>query len=79
MSETRKKVIAIIAEQLAKPEDSIVESSNFVDDLGADSLDLVEIIMAIEEAFGVEIPENEQEKIKTVGDAITYIEKHPKA
>jgi acyl carrier protein len=79
MSETRKKVIAIIAEQLAKPEDSIAESQHFVDDLGADSLDLVEIIMAIEEAFGVEIPESEQEKIKTVGDAITYIEKHPKA
>jgi acyl carrier protein len=79
VSETRKKVIAIIAEQLAKPEDSIVESSHFVDDLGADSLDLVEIIMAIEEAFGIEIPETEQEKIKTVGDAITYIEKHPKA
>ena len=77
MSETQKKVIAIIAEQLAKPEDSVTESSNFVDDLGADSLDLVEIIMAIEEAFGVEIPEEEQGKIKTVGDAIAYIEKHP--
>jgi len=79
MAETQKKVIAIIAEQLAKPEDSISESSHFVDDLGADSLDLVEIIMAIEEAFGLEIPEGEQEKIKTVGDAIAYIEKHPKA
>jgi acyl carrier protein len=76
MAETQKKVIAIIAEQLAKPEDSISESSHFVDDLGADSLDLVEIIMAIEEAFGLEIPEGEQEKIKTVGDAIAYIEKH---
>ena len=67
MADVRKKVIAIIAEQLAKPEDSIQESSHFVDDLGADSLDTVEIIMAI------------QEKIKTVGDAISYIEKHAKA
>jgi acyl carrier protein len=79
MSETRKKVIAIIAEQLAKPEDSIAEGKHFIDDLGADSLDLVEIIMAIEEAFGIEIPEADQEKIKTVGDAINYIEKHQKA
>ncbi|HQL47953.1 MAG TPA: acyl carrier protein [Holophaga sp.] len=78
MSETRKKVIAIIAIQLAKPEDSITESSHFVDDLGADSLDTVEIIMAIEEAFSLEIPESEQEKIRTVGDAISYIEKNAK-
>ena len=78
MAEIRKKVIAIIAEQLAKPEDSISEGSNSVDDLGADSLDTVEIIMAIEEAFGLEIPESEQEKIHTVGDAIAYIEKHHK-
>jgi acyl carrier protein len=59
MAEIRKKVIAIVAEQLAKPEDSITESSHFADDLGADSLDAVEIIMAIEEAFSVEIPERE--------------------
>ena len=78
MAEIHKKVIAIIAEQLAKPEDAITEGSNFVDDLGADSLDTVEIIMAIEEAFGLEIPESEQEKIHTVGDAIAYIEKHHK-
>jgi acyl carrier protein len=78
MADTQKKVIAIIAEQLAKPEDSINESSHFVDDLGADSLDLVEIIMAIEEAFGLEIPESEQEKIKTVGNAIAYVEKNSK-
>ncbi|MCL1894355.1 MAG: acyl carrier protein [Holophagaceae bacterium] len=76
MSETKKKVFAIIAEQLAKPDDSIAENQHFIDDLGADSLDLVEIIMAIEEAFGLEIPESEQEKIKTVGDAVSYIEKH---
>jgi acyl carrier protein len=78
MAEIRKKVIAIIAEQLAKPEDAISGNSHFVDDLGADSLDTVEIIMAIEEAFGVEIPESEQEKIRTVGDAVTYVEKNAK-
>ena len=74
MAEIRKKVIAIVAEQLAKPEDSITESSHFADDLGADSLDAVEIIMAIEEAFSVEIPESEREKMSTVGDVIAYIE-----
>jgi acyl carrier protein len=79
MSDAKKKVIAIIAEQLAKPEDSISESSHFIDDLGADSLDLVEIVMTIEEQCGLEIPESEQEKIKTVGDAIAYIENNPKA
>jgi acyl carrier protein len=78
MTETQRQVIAIVAEQLARPEESITESSHFVDDLGADSLDLVEIIMAIEEAFGLEIPEGEQEKIKTVGNAIAYVEKHAK-
>jgi acyl carrier protein len=79
MAEIRQKVIAIIAEQLAKPEDAIQVESHFVEDLGADSLDQVEIIMAIEEAFGIEIPESEQEKIKTVADAIEHIEKHAKA
>ena len=79
MAEIRKKVIAIIAEQLAKPEDSITESSHFVDDLGADSLDTVEIIMAIEEAFGIEIPDEDAEKIATVKAAIEYIEKHASA
>ena len=79
MSECKKEVIAIIAEQLAKPEETISENSHFIDDLGADSLDLVEIIMTIEEKFGLEIPEAEQEKIKTVGDAIAYIENNPKA
>ena len=78
MADNKKKVIHIIAERLAKPEDSITESSNFVDDLGADSLDLVEIIMEIEEQCGVSIPDGDQEKIKTVRDAIAYVEKHAK-
>jgi acyl carrier protein len=78
MSEVKSKVISIIAEQLAKPEESIKETSRFIDDLGADSLDTVEIIMAMEEAFSIEIPDAEQEKIKTVGDAINYIQKNKK-
>jgi len=78
MADNKKKVIHIIAERLAKPEDSINESSHFVDDLGADSLDLVEIIMEIEEQFGLTIPDSEQEKIKTVGNAIAYVDKHSK-
>ena len=76
MSDVRKKVIAIIAEQLAKPEDSIQESSHFVDDLGADSLDTVELVMAFEEEFGVEIPDDAAEKILTVKDAIDYLKEH---
>jgi len=78
MADIKKKVIAIIAERLAKPEDSIDESSHLVDDLGADSLELVEIIMEIEEQFGLTIPEGEADKIKTVGNAIAYVEKHSK-
>jgi acyl carrier protein len=79
MADTRNKIIALIAETLAQPEESITENKHFIDDLGADSLDLVEIMMAIEENLGIPIPENEQEKIKTVGDVISYIENHQQA
>jgi len=79
MADTKNKVIALIAETLAVPEENITESKHFIDDLGADSLDLVEIMMAIEENLGIAIPENEQEKIKTVGDVIAFVEKHPQA
>jgi acyl carrier protein len=68
------KVKSIIAEQLGvKPEEVTTEAS-FVDDLGADSLDTVELVMALEEEFGIEIPDEDAEKITTVGDAIKYIE-----
>jgi len=68
------KVKSIIAEQLGvKPEEVIPEAS-FIDDLGADSLDTVELVMALEEEFGIEIPDEDAEKITTVGDAIKYIE-----
>ncbi len=68
------KVKSIIAEQLGvKPEEVIPEAS-FIDDLGADSLDTVELVMALEEEFGIEIPDEDAEKISTVGDAVKYIE-----
>ncbi len=78
MSEVKSKVISIIAEQLAKPEESIKETSRFIDDLGADSLDTVELVMAFEEEFGVEIPDDAAEKILTVKDAIAFIDANAK-
>ncbi len=70
------KVKQIIAEQLGVDEAEIKSESQFVDDLGADSLDTVELVMAFEEEFGIEIPDEEAEKINTVQTAIDYIEKH---
>jgi acyl carrier protein len=68
-----EKVKKIIVEQLGVEEDDIAMESSFIDDLGADSLDIVELIMALEEEFDIEIPDNEAEKITTVGDAVDYI------
>jgi len=73
--ESIDRVKKIIVDQLGVDESKITESSSFVDDLGADSLDIVELIMAFEEEFDVEIPDEDAEKIKTVGDAITYLNK----
>ncbi len=73
-----EKVKQIIAEQLGVDENEVTPSASFVDDLGADSLDQVELVMALEEAFGVEIPDEDAEKIRTVQDAIDYIDKHAK-
>ena len=72
------KMIDIIVEQLSVDRDKVVPGASFVDDLGADSLDLVELIMAMEEEFDVEIPDEEAEKIGTVGDAMKYIESNAK-
>lgn len=69
-----EKVKAVIVDQLGVDEDQITMESSFIDDLGADSLDTVELIMAFEEEFGVEIPDEDAEKIKTVKDVVTYIE-----
>ena len=70
-----EKVIDIIVEQLSVEKDKVVPGASFVDDLGADSLDLVELIMAMEEAFGIEIPDEVAEKITTVQDAIDHVKK----
>ncbi len=69
------KMIDIIVEQLSVDKDKVVAGASFVDDLGADSLDLVELIMAMEEEFDVEIPDEEAEKITTVQDAIDFVNK----
>ena len=72
------KVKSIIADQLGVGEDEIKPESSFIEDLGADSLDIVELVMAMEEEFEMEIPDEEAENIKTVGDAINYINTHKK-
>jgi len=69
------KMVDIIVEQLSVDKDKVVSGASFVDDLGADSLDLVELIMAMEEEFDVEIPDEEAEKIATVQDAIDFVNK----
>ena len=73
-----QKVKGIIAEQLGVAEDEIKTTSSFIEDLGADSLDIVELVMALEEQFGISIPDEEAENIKTVQDAINYINTHKK-
>ncbi|OGD14223.1 acyl carrier protein [Candidatus Atribacteria bacterium RBG_19FT_COMBO_35_14] len=73
--EAMDKIKKIIVDQLGVDESKISEDSSFVDDLGADSLDIVELIMAFEEEFDMEIPDEDAEKIKTVGDAIKYLSK----
>ena len=73
------RVKSIIVEQLGVDADEVQQDASFVEDLGADSLDTVELIMAFEEEFGVEISDDEAEKIRKVKDAVEYIEKHTKA
>ena len=76
MSNVEQKVKEIVAEQLGKTVDEVKNEFSFQDDLGADSLDIVELVMALEEAFGCEIPDEEAEKITTVQAAIDYINAH---
>ena len=76
MSDVADRVRKIVVEHLGVEEDKVVESASFIDDLGADSLDTVELVMAFEEEFGVEIPDDAAEKIQTVGDAIGFIKEH---
>ena len=76
MSETADRVKKIVVEHLGVEDAKVTENASFVDDLGADSLDTVELVMAFEEEFGCEIPDDAAEKISTVKDAIAYIESH---
>lgn len=70
------KVKAIIVDQLGVEEDEVTAESSFIEDLGADSLDIVELIMALEEEFGIEVPDEDAEKLATVSDAVEYIKEH---
>lgn len=79
MSTTEEQVKNIVAEQLGVKEEEVKKESSFVDDLGADSLDTVELVMALEEEFEIEIPDEEAEKITTVQQAIDYINAQTKA
>lgn len=74
MSEKETKIKQIIAEKLGVSEDKVTPQASFIDDLGADSLDQVELIMAFEDAFDIEIPDEDAEKLRTVKDAMDYLE-----
>ena len=78
MASVQDKVKEIIVEQLGVDDAEVTPTASFVDDLGADSLDTVELVMAFEEAFDIEIPDEDAEKIRTVSDAVDYIEKKAK-
>ncbi len=78
MSSIPDKVKGIIVDQLGVDEDQVTDDASFVDDLGADSLDQVELIMALEEEFGIEIPDEDAEKITRVKEAFSYIQEHSK-
>ena len=76
MSDVFERVKKIVVDNLDVEADKVAESASFIDDLGADSLDLVELVMAFEEEFNIEIPDEVQENIRTVGDAVKHINEH---
>ncbi|HYH82574.1 MAG TPA: acyl carrier protein [Longimicrobium sp.] len=76
MADIEQKVKDIIINELGVEAEKVTPEASFVEDLGADSLDTVELVMAFEEEFGMEIPDEEAEKLQTVGDAISYIQSH---
>jgi acyl carrier protein len=77
-AEVEQKVIGIVCKQLNVPKEKVSRATSFVNDLGADSLDTVELVMALEEEFDMEIPDEQAEKIQTVGQAVDYIAAHAK-
>ena len=76
MATNQERLIEIIAKQLGVEEDNVTPDASFMEDLGADSLDTVELVMALEEEFDIEIPDSDAEKIRTVQDALGYLDKH---
>ncbi len=74
-----QRVTGLIVEQLGVTAEEVVSKASFVDDLGADSLDIVELVMSMEEEFDVEIPDEDAEKLQTIGDAITYLKERAEA
>ncbi len=74
-----EKVRDIIVDQLGVNVEQVVKEARFIEDLGADSLDTVELVMAFEEEFSIEVPDEEAEKLQTVGDVVTYVEEHSQA
>ena len=79
MASIEQRVKELVVEQLGVSQDQVTPQASFVDDLGADSLDTVELVMAFEEEFGLDIPDEDAEKMTTVSDAIKYLEEHSKA
>ena len=76
MATNQERLIEIIAQQLGVDEDNVTPDASFMEDLGADSLDTVELVMALEEEFDIEIPDSDAEKIQTVQDALSYLDEH---
>ena len=76
MATNQERLIEIIAKQLGVDEDNVTSDASFMEDLGADSLDTVELVMALEEEFDIEIPDSDAEKIQTVQDALSYLDEH---
>ena len=76
MATNQERLIEIIANQLGVEEDNVTPDASFMEDLGADSLDTVELVMALEEEFDIEIPDSDAEKIQTVQDALSYLDEH---
>lgn len=79
MASIDERVCDLVVEQLGVSQDQVTPDASFIDDLGADSLDTVELVMAFEEEFGIDIPDEDAEKIVTVSDAIKYLDEHSKA
>ena len=76
MATNQERLVEIIAKQLGVDEDNVTPDASFMEDLGADSLDTVELVMALEEEFEIEIPDSDAEKIQTVQDALSYLDEH---